>query len=239
MYCNRAIFLVFHVRPAMSHVCRARQCIKRSISPSNFLSTLDVMVTSFSNVNNFFFPVFKDKAQYNPHPLPLFFGRGSYQGIQYCHLSFANGVTVPNGCSRKPVSTFCFRRHVKFMLFYLVYGLVSVKRYVAALCLTCSEQKLLKLITGSFSLFSLFAKDRKQIHFGRRKGERGILVRFVLLLTNYCSRFLFEKPTAPHIIKQFPAFHGTRMFITVFTSARHLSLPQADHCSPRLPAILH
>ena len=33
------------------------------------------MVTSFSNVNNFFFPVFKDKAQYNfptPHPTPPF-----------------------------------------------------------------------------------------------------------------------------------------------------------------------
>ena len=168
MYCNRAIFLVFQVRPAMSHVCRARQCIKRSISPSTFLSTLDVMVTSFSNVNNFFFPVFKDKAQYNS---PLFsFGRGSYQGIQYCHLSFANGVNAPNGCSRKPVSTFCCRRHVKFMLFYLVYGLVSVKRYVAALCLTCSGQKLSKLITGSFSSFSLFAKDRKQIYFGRGEG---------------------------------------------------------------------
>jgi len=167
MHCNRAIFLLFQVRPAMSHVCRATQCIRRFLSPSTFLSTLDVMVTSFSNVNNFFFPVFKDKAQYNFPPLS--FGRGSYQGIQYCHLSFANGVNAPNGCSRKPVSTFCCRRVVKFMLFYLVYGLVSVKRYeyVAALCLTCREQKLLKLIAGSFSSSPLFAKDRKQICEGR------------------------------------------------------------------------
>jgi len=81
MYCNRAVFLLFQVRPAMSHVCRSTQCIRRSISPSTFLSTLDVMVTSFSNVNNFFFPVFKDKALYN-FPPPLFFGRGSLQGIQ-------------------------------------------------------------------------------------------------------------------------------------------------------------
>ena len=110
MYCNRAVFLLFQVRPAMSHVCRSTQYIRRAIPPSTFLSTLDVMVTSFSNVNNFFFPVFKDKALYNFFPNPLSFGRGSYQGIQYCHLSFASGVNAPNGCSRKPVSTFCCRR---------------------------------------------------------------------------------------------------------------------------------
>ena len=73
-YCKMATFLLFQVRPAMSHVCRARQCIRRSISPSTFLSTLDVMVTSFSNVNNFFFPVFKDKALYNFSP-PFFWQR--------------------------------------------------------------------------------------------------------------------------------------------------------------------
>jgi len=68
MFCNRAVFLLFQVRPAMSHVCRSAQCIRHSISPSTFLSTLDIMVTSFSNVNNFFFPVFKDKALYNFFP---------------------------------------------------------------------------------------------------------------------------------------------------------------------------
>ena len=30
-YCNRTIFLLFQLRPAMSHVCRATQCIRRFI----------------------------------------------------------------------------------------------------------------------------------------------------------------------------------------------------------------
>ena len=35
---------------------------------------------------------------------------------------------------------------------------------------------------------------------------------------------LLEKPTGFQLVKKFPAFYGTRMFITAFTSARHLSL---------------
>ena len=38
------------------------------------------------------------------------------------------------------------------------------------------------------------------------------------------SRVLFEKPTGFQLVKKFPAFYGTRRFITAFTSARHLSL---------------
>ena len=38
------------------------------------------------------------------------------------------------------------------------------------------------------------------------------------------SRVLLEKLTGFHPVKKFPAFHGTRRFITAFTSARHLSL---------------
>jgi hypothetical protein len=36
--------------------------------------------------------------------------------------------------------------------------------------------------------------------------------------------FLLEKLTGFHLVKKFPAFYGTRRFITAFTSARHLSL---------------
>jgi hypothetical protein len=43
-----------------------------------------------------------------------------------------------------------------------------------------------------------------------------------------CSIFLFEKPTFPHILRQFSAFYGARMFITVFTTDPHLSPSQAD-----------
>jgi hypothetical protein len=43
------------------------------------------------------------------------------------------------------------------------------------------------------------------------------------LLTFWC-RGLPERLAGSHLAKIFPAFHKTRMFITTFTSARHLSL---------------
>ena len=44
------------------------------------------------------------------------------------------------------------------------------------------------------------------------------------VILNPCSRFLLEKLTGSQVVKKFPAFYGTRRFITAFTSARHLSL---------------
>jgi len=38
------------------------------------------------------------------------------------------------------------------------------------------------------------------------------------------SRVLLEKLTGFQQVKKFPVFHGTRRFVTAFTSARHLSL---------------
>ena len=46
------------------------------------------------------------------------------------------------------------------------------------------------------------------------------------LLTPWC-RVLLEKLTGLQLVKKFPAFHGTRRFITVLTSFRHLSLSRA------------
>ena len=43
-----------------------------------------------------------------------------------------------------------------------------------------------------------------------------------------CSRVLLEKLTSSQLVKKFPAFYGTRRFITAFTSARHLSLSWAS-----------
>jgi hypothetical protein len=43
------------------------------------------------------------------------------------------------------------------------------------------------------------------------------------LLTPW-SRVLLEKIIGLQLLKKFPAIYGTRMFITAFTSARHLSL---------------
>ena len=42
------------------------------------------------------------------------------------------------------------------------------------------------------------------------------------LLTPWC-RVLLEKLTGLQLVKKFPAFHGTRRFITALTSIRHLS----------------
>ena len=47
------------------------------------------------------------------------------------------------------------------------------------------------------------------------------------LLTPWC-RVLLEKLTGLQLVKKFPAFHGTRMFITTLTSFRHLSLTWAS-----------
>ena len=43
------------------------------------------------------------------------------------------------------------------------------------------------------------------------------------LLTPW-GRVLLEKLTGFQLVKKFPAFYGTRRFITALTSARHLSL---------------
>ena len=47
------------------------------------------------------------------------------------------------------------------------------------------------------------------------------------LLTPWC-RVLLEKLTGLQLVKKFPAFHGTRRFITALTSDRHLSLSWAS-----------
>ena len=47
------------------------------------------------------------------------------------------------------------------------------------------------------------------------------------LLTPWC-RVLLEKLTGLQLVKKFPAFHGTQMFITALTRFRHLSLSWAS-----------
>ena len=50
---------------------------------------------------------------------------------------------------------------------------------------------------------------------------------FVNLLTPWC-RVLLEQLTGLQLVKKFPAFHGTRMFITALTSVRNLSVSWAS-----------
>ena len=49
----------------------------------------------------------------------------------------------------------------------------------------------------------------------------------VYLLTAWC-RVLLEQLTGLQLVKKFPAFHGTRRFITALTNVRHLSLSWAN-----------
>ena len=54
------------------------------------------------------------------------------------------------------------------------------------------------------------------------------------LLTPRC-RILLEKLTGLQLVKKFPAFHGTRRFITALTSVRHLSLSCASPIQSTYP----
>ena len=48
------------------------------------------------------------------------------------------------------------------------------------------------------------------------------------------SRVLVEKLIVPQLVRKFPAFYGTRRFITAFTRTRCLSLSQARSIQPRI-----
>ena len=52
--------------------------------------------------------------------------------------------------------------------------------------------------------------------------------RLITYLLTPKSRVLLEKLTGSQPVKKFPAFYGTRRFITAFTSAGHLSLSWAS-----------
>jgi hypothetical protein len=65
---------------------------------------------------------------------------------------------------------------------------------------------------GILSLIYCFVKDNAVCR-----------TRYNYLLTPW-SRVLPEKLKRPELLKKFPAFYGTRRFITTFTRACHLSL---------------
>jgi hypothetical protein len=53
------------------------------------------------------------------------------------------------------------------------------------------------------------------------------------------STVLLEKLTGLQLVKKFPAFYGTRMFITAFTSAAICLYPEPDQSSPYPHTPLH
>ena len=64
-----------------------------------------------------------------------------------------------------------------------------------------------KSISVEFSFATVFAFKHRRI-----------------IKLNPHSRVLRQKLTGSQLVKKFPAFYGTRRFITAFTNARHLSL---------------
>ena len=56
----------------------------------------------------------------------------------------------------------------------------------------------------------------------------------IYLLTPWC-RVPLEQLTGLQLVKKFPAFHGTRRFITALTSVRHLSLSWANPIQSTYP----
>jgi len=52
-----------------------------------------------------------------------------------------------------------------------------------------------------------------------------LLTYLLSYLLTLWSRVFLEKLAGFQLVKKFPAFYGTRRFITAFTSPHHLSLP--------------
>jgi hypothetical protein len=69
------------------------------------------------------------------------------------------------------------------------------------------------------------------VHEWRQWENQKLLYRFIgritYLLTPW-SRVPLEKLTDLQLVKKFPAFYGTRRFLTALTSARHLSLSPGE-----------
>jgi len=61
----------------------------------------------------------------------------------------------------------------------------------------------------------------------RVESQKPLTLAYAYLLTPWC-RLLLEKLTGLQLVKKFPAFHGTRRFITAPTSVHHLFLSWAS-----------
>jgi hypothetical protein len=96
---------------------------------------------------------------------------------------------------------------------------------------------MLFLMSKAFYMFRLL--PNLSIFSNRRPYLSYLLTYLLIYLPTYLltprSRFLLEKPTDLQLVKKFPAFYGTRRFITAFTIARHLSLSLASSIQSILP----
>ena len=65
-----------------------------------------------------------------------------------------------------------------------------------------------------------------------KTGNTRLLTYLLTSLLTPWSRVLLEKLTGSQLVKKFPAFYGTRRFITAFTRACHLSQSYVGSSSP-------
>jgi hypothetical protein len=72
--------------------------------------------------------------------------------------------------------------------------------------------------------YEYFLLDIVNKHRNKSIGYVFIPCHLIVLRGTPWSRVLPEKLKRPELLKKFPAFYGTRRFITTFTRARHLSL---------------
>jgi len=109
---------------------------------------------------------------------------------------------------------------------YRVFWIYSKGRFQTVSDIWILDVTLRDRICGKLSLQRCRALSTgKQLPAFRR------VVTFILI---YCMEQIpSEKLTGSHLIKKFPAFYGTRRFITTFTSVWDLSLSWTDECSPR------
>ena len=108
-----------------------------------------------------------------------------------------------------------FRRDLRFTLYILIISIcqniadfVLVKRRVREATLEACALQYIQWHCGQYSYHNICSIG----HY---------------LHTPWC-RVLLEKIIGLQLVKKFPAFHGTRRFITALTSVRHLSLSWAS-----------
>jgi hypothetical protein len=73
---------------------------------------------------------------------------------------------------------------------------------------------------------NFFLKSQFQGHVNKKNdtGQQTIYTKLPTYLLTPCSRVLLEKLTGFAASREIPSIFGTRRFLTVLTSARHLSL---------------
>jgi len=91
------------------------------------------------------------------------------------------------------------------------------------------------LINGSRSVL-VFMKSHPAQYPHLPRQQQVILTYLLTYLLTPWSRVLLEKLTGSEASQEIPRIFGTRMFITVLTSARHLSLSGANSIQSPQPA---